>query len=298
MKTLQHLCIAFVVLITTSTFAQSIVKESLTLNSKILNKDKTFSIYLPPSYETSERYYPVVYLLHGNGGKDTDWIQYGNMQVQLDKAIQDEKIPEVIVVMPDAEITYYMNNIKGEYQYEDYFIKELLPHIEKNYRCRTEKQFRSVSGLSMGGYGALLYAMHYPDLFGACAAFSPAVFTDEEIVNMSTGGFNQRYTTALGTDYIKNTDRITDFYHQNSIIYLAEHMPETQKNAVKFYIDCGDDDHLYTGNSTLHIMMRSKKIPHEYRVRDGAHNWIYWRDGLIDGLSFVTKDFIATAITE
>ena len=100
----------------------------------------------------------------------------------------------------------------------------------------------------------------------------------------------RRFQIALGK-IKEGEERITDFWNSNSILYLIENMTEEQKNQVQFYIDIGDDDYLYKGNSILHIMMRDANIDHEYRVRDGGHNWEYWRSGLEDALSFINSNF-------
>ena len=270
-------------------FAQdSKVFDDLSLKSQILKKDMKFSLYLPNGYETSNRRYPVLYLLHGGGGNHTDWIQLGNVQAIADASIREGKAEPMIIVMPDAGMSFYLNNIRGEYQYEDYFIKELIPHIEKSYRIRAEKRFRSISGLSMGGFGSLLYALHHPELFNSCYAMSAAVRTDEQINQMALPEFQRRYKSALGD--IKESDRrITDFWNQNSILFLMKNLPENQKKSVRFFLDCGDDDtSLYTGNSLLHNLMRDLNIPHEYRVRDGGHTWEYWRTGLPEALNFIS----------
>ena len=270
-------------------FAQdSKVFDDLSLKSQILKKDMKFSLYLPNGYETSNRRYPVLYLLHGGGGNHTDWIQLGNVQAIADNSVREGKAEPMIIVMPDAGMSFYLNNIRGEYQYEDYFIKELIPYIEKSYRIRAEKRFRSISGLSMGGFGSLLYALHHPELFNSCYAMSAAVRTDEQINQMALPEFQRRYKSALG-DIKESDQRITDFWNQNSILFLMKNLPENQKKSIRFFLDCGDDDtSLYTGNSLLHNLMRDLNIPHEYRVRDGGHTWEYWRTGLPEALNFIS----------
>ena len=269
---------------------ESKVFDNLTFKSTILKKDKKFALYLPPGYESSQRNYPVLYLLHGGGGDQTDWIQKGEVQRITVKAIDEGKAAPMIIVMPDAERTFYMNNVNGKYQFEDFFFKELVPYIEKNYRCRKEKKYRAVAGLSMGGYGSLLYAIHHPEMFSACAAMSAGIRTDEQINEMPLKDYLERYGTAMG-ELKEGDNRITGFWNQNSVLYLVNHLPEEQKKSVRFYLDIGDDDHLYKGNSLLHIVMRDLNIPHEYRVRNGMHNWEYWRTGLPDVLAFVSESF-------
>jgi len=264
--------------------------DSLIIKSAILKKDKKFAIYLPKGYESSQRKYPVLFLLHGGQGNQTDWIQKGEVQRMVDKEIDQGNATPMIIVMPDAEATFYMNNVNGKYQFEDFFFKELIPYIEKAYRCRTEKQYRAIAGLSMGGFGSLLYSIHHPEFFSACAAMSAGVRTDEEIREMPHKDYLRRYGTPMG-ELKEDDNRITDFWNQNSILYLVKKIPEDQKNAVRFYLDIGDDDFLYKGNSLLHISMRDLKIPHEFRIRNGEHNWEYWRTGLPYVLTFVSQSF-------
>ena len=219
----------------------------------------------------------------------TDWAKAGNLQETCENSVKEGASDPAIIVMPDAEMTFYMNNAHGDYQYEDYFIKELIPYVENSFRCRTDKKFRSIAGLSMGGYGCLLYAFHHPELFASCGAMSAAVRTDEEIEKMPLVDFNRRYKSAMGVMKEGET-RITGFWNQNSILFLVKKMPEAQKKSVRFYLDCGDDDEiLYRGNAILHIEMRDANIPHEFRMRDGGHNWEYWKSGLPDILKFISK---------
>ncbi|GLB50489.1 alpha/beta hydrolase [Neptunitalea lumnitzerae] len=281
------------ILVSISFYAQNGTIISDSIFSKTLNKYKNFSVYLPPSYNLDSielKRYPVIYLLHGLGGKPLDWDTHGDLNNQVTKAIIDSIIPETVIVLPDGEATYYMNNIHKEYEYEDFFFKEFLPFIEATYNCGGAKEQRGVAGLSMGGFGTLLYALHHPDMFVAGSALSPAVRTDEEMLALTDKGFAIRYKTAFGSPQTPK-DRINPFYNNNSIIYLVKHLKEEDKGQVKLYIDIGDDDYLYKGNSTLHIVMKDLDIPHEYRVRNGGHAWEYWRTGLIDALSFITDNF-------
>jgi enterochelin esterase-like enzyme len=264
------------------------VLEDLSLPSAILKKDKKFTIYLPPDYETSKKNYPVLYLLHGKGDDSTAWARKGSLQAIMDACIVSGQTDPMIVVTPDAEVTFYMNQAQGNYQFEDFFFQELIPYIEKNYRCLTDKKHRAVAGLSMGGFGSLLYALHRPDLFQTCYAMSAAVRTDEEIRKMPFKDFLDRYKTVLG-DMREGDERITDFWNKNSIFSLVKNLPEERKDAVRFFLDCGDDDFLTPGNSALHILMRETGIAHEYRVKNGAHTWDYWRAALPDALNFITR---------
>ena len=266
------------------------VKESLSFQSSTLGREVKYSIYLPPDYESSVRSYPVVYLLHGYTDDETAWVQFGEVNMASDKAIADRTIPPMIIVMPDAGVTWYVNDYLGKNRYEDMFFRELIPFIDKTYHTRPSKEFRGVAGLSMGGYGALIYSLHHPDMFAACVAFSAAVRTDEEMMALDEKEYAGKFSFIYGPAG-KPQDRLTENWRKNSVLDLVKNMPESQKSMVRFYIDCGDDDILYKGNSTLHIMMRDLKVPHEFRIRNGEHNWTYWRTGLTDGLKFIGESF-------
>ncbi len=265
------------------------VIESLSMTSKILSREVKYSVYLPADYETSTRRYPVVYLLHGYTDNETAWVQFGEVNLAADRAIAMREIPPMIIVMPDAGVTWYVNDYKGKERYEDMFFQEFIPFIDGKYRTRPQKEFTGISGLSMGGYGTLLYVFHHPDMFAACVAFSAGVWTDDEIVNMDESFYNKVCQPLYGTD--KDNGRLSDHWKKNSILELARTMPKEELEKVRIMLDCGDGDFLYKGNSMLHITLSDRRINHEYRVRDGEHNWTYWRTGITDGLKFIGQSF-------
>lgn len=262
------------------------VFDNLSLPSKILKGDRKFAIYLPPDYETSQRNYPVMYLLHGAGDDQTGWIQFGEVLNITDKAIREGKATPMIIVMPDANTGRrgYANDIKGEWRYEDFFFQELIPFIEKTYRARSEKRYRAVAGLSMGGEGTFTYALHHPELFAAACPLSAATgpMVPEDVT---------KWMQRRGQDSIATAAQIKAYYERQSVLYLVNNMPDDKKKAVRWYIDCGDDDFLFEGNSLVHIAMRKKEIPHEFRIRDGGHSWGYWRTALPEVLDFVSASF-------
>ena len=258
------------------------VYDNLTLKSSILKMDRKYSVYLPPDYETSNRSYPVLYLLHGSGDDQTGWVQFGEVEYIADKAIKEGKSTAMIIVMPDANTGRrgYFNTMKGDFQYEDFFFKEFIPFIEKTYRIRAEKQYRAVAGLSMGGGGTIIYALHHPEMFASACPLSASV-------RRQTASRNRQNADTVGLQ----PQQIDAFRKQHDAFYLVENMPDSLKTSVKWYFDCGDDDALSEGNSLLHIAMRTKGIPHEFRIRNGAHNWTYWREALPEVLDFISKGF-------
>ena len=289
MKKIQ-LILLFVLTFIVSGFAQGFVKEKQVIKSTLLNKEVHYSIFLPSDYYTSERAYPVTYLLHGYGDADDGWIQFGEVNRLADDAIKAGKIPPMIIVTPDGFTSFYINGADGKLNYEDFFIKELIPHIEKTYKVKAEKRFRGIAGLSMGGYGSLLYALKYPNLFAAAAPLSAAVWSDSDIINLDEGMFNGLFGNSMGKN-LKGKDRLNPSWLSNSPLAIIEKKTKEELSSVRYWIDCGDDDFLTIGNAQLHIALTNKNVPHEFRMRDGAHNWTYWRTGIIDALAFIGDSF-------
>jgi len=264
---------------------ESKVFDNLTVNSKILNMDRKYAIYLPPGYETSQRSYPVLYLLHGAGDDQTGWVQFGEVQHIADKAIKEGKATAIIIVMPDANTGRrgYFNDVNNEWRYEDFFFDELMPEVENKYRIKSEKRYRAIAGLSMGGGGSYFYAMHRPDLFSSACPLSAAVR------NNTFEEFKQGLETQKVA--VKDPSTLQSYYDRHQALRQIELNDAEAMKSVKWYFDCGDDDFLYEGNSLVHIAMKKKEIPHEFRIRDGAHNWTYWRESLPEVLGFVSETF-------
>lgn len=279
------LCLSF------NAFAQQgIVKESITVKSSLLGKDVKYNIYLPADYSTSNRSYPILYLLHGFGDDETGWVQFGEANSITDKLIQNGEIAPMIIAMPDGGVSGYVNSYDGKVPYEDFFIKEFIPHIESTYRIRAQKRYRAIAGLSMGGYGTLVMSTKHPELFAASAPLSAGVRTDAEVIAMPDIQWANSYAQRYGKDLVGNA-RINEHYNKNSILKIIETANPDDIKKVRYYIDCGDDDFLIKGNMALHALMIDKKIPHEFRVRQGGHTWSYWRSALPEVLKFVSESF-------
>jgi enterochelin esterase-like enzyme len=266
------------------------VLEEQSVHSAILGKNVRYTVYLPADYSTSERSYPVVYLLHGYTDDNTGWLQFGEINRLADKAIAEGTIPPMIIVMPNGDSSWYINSYDGKEKYEDFFVTEFIPAIEKSYRIKGEKKYRGIAGLSMGGYGTLIYTLKHPELFAAGAALSAAVFDDSAIVKMQEGVYDRIFGPLFGRG-LKGGDRVNAALNANSPLRIVVMKTPDDLKKVRYWIDCGDDDGLSRGNCLLHIELMDKGVPHEFRVRDGAHTWTYWRTGIIDGLAFIGQSF-------
>ena len=260
------------------------VFDQLTLDSKILKGERKYAIYLPPDYESSKRDYPILYLLHGAGDDHTGWVQYGEVLQIADKEINAGNSTSMIIVMPDAQTGKkgYFNSFSEKWNYEDYFFNEFIPFIEKKYRVKSEKKYRAISGLSMGGGGSFVYALHHPEMFASACPLS---------AYLGELNFDSFYASFLKNQKDVNKERLLDYFKNHNVISLITTGDVQKINSVRWYIDCGDDDYLFEGNSLVHINMRKRNIKHEYRLKDGKHNWTYWRASLSDVLIFISEGF-------
>jgi S-formylglutathione hydrolase FrmB len=134
----------------------------------------------------------------------------------------------------------------------------------------------------MGGGGSFMYALHRPELFSSACPLSASTGP------LSLEQLKERLDR-MGESY--KEDDLQAYYEQHNALSLIESLPAEELKSVRWYIDCGDDDFLFEGNSLVHIALRKKEVPHEYRVRNGGHTWTYWRESLPEVLNFVSQAF-------
>ncbi len=275
-------------------FAQSNVRimEGLSMNSTILGQEVKYSIILPEEYHSNKKKYPVVYLLHGLGDNESAWLEYGRVSQTTDGAVKRNEIVPVIFVMPQGYRNYYVNEYTGKFLYEDMFVKELVPFIDKQYRTIADKEHRATLGYSMGGFGALILPLKYPEVFTVSVPLSISVRTDQQYMTEDASGWDDQWGRLFGGVGTTGNDRITEYYKQYSPFHLfAQKDLQPYKN-LKLYIDNGDDEEtLCRSNEELHMLLRDRNFPHEFRVRNGGHEFVYWRDALPNGLRFISDAF-------
>ena len=278
---MKRLLVTLLVLTAAATAAAQSRIETFTLHSGILDADKTCTVYLPDGYDRSEESYPVLYLLHGASGCHTDWTVKGNMRQIADEAIASGAARKMIIVMPDAsgEGPNYTGRHMGYFdvpgwEYERFFLEEFLPAVEGRYRIVADKQHRAISGLSMGGGGTAVYALHHPELFGSACPMSG-------LLDVFPGP--RDYEDAFQKSVV-----------DNSPVALLRAMGDEELARVRSFrgwVDCGDDDFLWRCNIEFYSLMRERDIPLQYRMRDGGHTWRYWQTVLPDVLTFITNGF-------
>jgi enterochelin esterase-like enzyme len=289
----------FIVIIVIQLFLFTVLKgqeirvmESLSMHSDILGQDIKYSICLPEGYFVEKRSYPVVYMLHGLGDDETAWLEYGRIYQTADKAVQEGEIVPMIFVMPQGFRTYYMNDHAGTFLYQDMFVKEFIPFIDSLYRTIPDREHRAAMGYSMGGFGALILPLRHPGLIRTCVPLSISIRTDQQYMTEDASGWDQQWGRIFGGEGTAGQDRLTDYFRQNSPFYIfRERNPEIFHD-LKMYIDNGDDEQtLCRSNEELHILMRDRGVPHEFRVRDGGHTFGYWRSSLPNALRYISDAF-------
>lgn len=288
------LTIGLVLLTAAIAFAQgnARVMEGLSVNSKILGQDVKYSIILPEDYYISKKSYPVVYLLHGLGDDESSWLEYGRVTQIVDGAVKRREIVPMIFVMPQGFRNYYVNDFAGKFMYQDMFINELVPFIDKQYRTIADKEHRATMGFSMGGFGALIIPLKNPEMFTIGVPLSISVRTDQQYMTEEASGWDDQWGRLFGGVGTSGTDRITDYYRQYSPFHIFAQKDLKPLKNLKLYIDNGDDEGtLCRSNEELHMLLREKNFPHEFRVRNGGHEFVYWRDALPNGLRFISDAF-------
>ena len=263
---------------------------ALSMHSDALKRDVKYRVYIPNGYRTTSPYYPTLYLLHGLGGSEENWSdpKSGDMQKICDEYFAAHPEQKRVVVMPDGGDLWYRDTKDDSNKYETFFFTELIPEVQKRFRVRTDSASRAIAGLSMGGYGSLLYATRHPEMFASCYAMSAAIRTKDVIEKQSFKEFLKRYRSAADQTE-ENSERFDDYFYANDPHTLVTKLPEDAKKSLRFLLDCGDDDSLLDGNVVFFNEARQNKVNCELRVRDGGHTWKYWREALPMALEFISE---------
>ncbi|MEF3302452.1 alpha/beta hydrolase [Paenibacillus sp. GYB003] len=240
-------------------------------------------VYLPPSYDRSERAYPVVYLLHGMHGCESSWLTKGGAEDTLDRMIGSGELRECIVVMPNdggyGHGTFYVDWYDGTGNYEQYVLYDLVPFIDANYRTIPDREHRVIGGYSMGGFGAFMLALRHPETFSAAASLSGALGSAGQLpyYDFSRSQWSRMIGPRHG-DYAKRYD----------LSVLSEQRLEAA-NRPALYFDCGREDGLYPMNVQFKQHLERIGYEHEYAEFEGQHNWAYWTEHLADTLRFFER---------
>jgi S-formylglutathione hydrolase FrmB len=262
--------------------------ECRTVPSKILRRSVPYCILLPPSYDSEKTSrYPVLYFLHGLGENEQALLNSGGWNLIQD-LWEQRNIGEFLIATPDADRTFYVNSGDGRVRYEDFFIKELLPFIESHYRIRADRAHRGITGVSMGGYGSLRFALKYPQLFGSVSAHSAALIAKLPHLQLDSSQENS-ISRALGGAFGRPFDPA--FWNRNSPFTLVRN--GAHPSGMRIYFDCGteDDYGFNAGAEAFHDLLVSRRIPHEFHLYPGGHNEVYFAQHIPASLEFHSRAF-------
>jgi enterochelin esterase-like enzyme len=226
--------------------------------SKTLGVNRKFYVYTPPGYEKNKKSYPVVYLMHGGGGYEFIWTDLGRVNLVMDNLIADGKAKPMIIVMPYG----HTPRIPGEnyravriQRFEDYFLNDLIPYVEANYRIAEGRENRAMAGLSMGGSQTLNIGIKHPDKFSSLGVFSNGIGNIEKF---------------------KKTHR--------------EYLDSMNEKVDVFWLACGRDDFLFERYEETLAFLKEKNIKHTSHTTDGAHTWLNWRRYFYEFAQLIFKD--------
>jgi S-formylglutathione hydrolase FrmB len=274
-----------------SASAQSRI-ECNALPSKILQETVHYCVLLPGGYDSAaakSTRYPVLYFLHGLGENEQTLFKSGGWNLVEDLARQ-RKIAEFLIVTPEAKATFYVNSADGKVRYSDFFLREFLPYIESRFRIRPGRQSRAITGISMGGYGALRFAFAYPGLFSAVSAESAALMTaspQELNATMHSGAPLGQLLGAVFGDPID----VVHWRENDPFVLAKKNRVAVEKLAI--YFNCSRDDQYQfeAGAEALHRQLGTEGVKHEYRLYPGDHSGAYFLAHLAEIMEFHSREF-------
>jgi len=264
--------------------------------STVLRQPVRYCVFLPPSYDATANAaardlprYPVLYDLHGLGDNEQSLVNTGAWSLIQDLREQ-HKIGEFLIVTPDGEQTFYINSRDGRVRYSDFFLREFLPAVERKYRVRAGRQWRGITGMSMGGYGALRFAFAYPQLFGAVSAHSAAIVAKPPRPSNHAVDTGSPLASMLGALYGNPVDLA--FWNQNSPFVLAKGNAAGLSH-LRIYFDCGSEDSygFDKGARALHAELDALKVKHEFHIYPGGHGVQYYLTHVAESIQFHSRAF-------
>jgi S-formylglutathione hydrolase FrmB len=279
----------FLVLLAASAVADSRI-ECGSLDSKVIHRTMRYCALLPPSYDTDQqKKFPVLYFLHGLGDNEQSLVSMGGWNV-IEDLREQKKIGDFIIVTPEAGRSFYVNSFDGRVRYSDFFIKEFMPAVERKYRVRPGRASRGISGISMGGYGALRFAFAYPDLFGSVTAHSAALMPEPVERLRSAVSASAPLSALLGDIFGKPLNAA--HWQQNSPFVLAR-INRAELTDMKIYFDCGlsDEYGFDAGARALGDELDKLKVKHESHLYPGNHGIGYFLRHLPASMEFHSKAF-------
>lgn len=260
---------AFVLLLSTRLLAGQ--TDTILVHSAAMNKDIK-CVVIRPAASSSSQTWPVVYLLHGYSG---NYVQWPTTAPQLQ---QEADAFGILFVCPDGGFGswYFDSPVDPKIRYETFVSKELIAYIDGHYPTIPDRAHRAITGLSMGGHGALYLAMHHKELYGAAGATSGGVdftpFPDNWDIKKDLGDYNTNKS----------------LWQDHTVLHAVDDLKDGD---LKLIFDCGVDDFFLNVNRALHQKLLEKKIAHDYTERPGGHSGTYWHNSIDYQVLFFHKFF-------
>jgi putative tributyrin esterase len=264
------------------------------INSHILKQAVHYCVQLPSAYDLNDpkrppRRYPVLYFLHGLGQNEQTLFGTGGWNL-IEDLHRQHKIGDFLVVAPEGKRSFFINSADDALRYSDFFLQEFMPYVESRYRVRPGRRGRAITGISMGGYGALRFAFAHPELFGAVSAQSAALITQtpEEIDATQRSG--TPLDRLLGAAFGQPVN--VPHWKRNSVFVLArKNQAGLRKLAI--YFNCGqaDDYGFEDGTAALHQQLLGEGVQHEYHLYSGDHSLTYFLAHIGEVMEFHSRAF-------
>lgn len=253
------------------------------LTSEILGKKMLYAVYLPDGY-TTEKKYPIIYALHGMG---TDHTVYQAFTNEIDDAIKNGVLRPVVIAVPQAFDSFFVNNYNGTFKFEDYFFEEFVPHIESTYSIDAKASKRSVFGVSMGGFGAAYYSLIHQEMFTSSVAMSPALLPKDAISLMQI--LPDEYKEQLS--FLVDIFSTNEYFNEHNFEHIvSSHPKKTYKTPI--YGCIGQDDFLYMLVSYSGEVMKDAEMNYVWEDdKVGAHDFNYWKLKLPTVFKFIEDNF-------
>ena len=280
-------------IVSLSVHAQSRI-ECDVLHSRILKYPVHYCVYLPASYDSSAQknppqHYPVLYFLHGLGDNEKTLFNSGGWTM-LDDLRQHHQLGDFLIVAPEGRKSFYINSADGSVRYSDLFLQEFIPLIEKKYRIGKGRGNRAITGISMGGYGALRFAFSHPEMFSAVSAQSAALITESprELDLAARSGAPLGKVLA---DVFGDPIDVPHWNANNPFALARKNAAALKKLAI--YFNCGQDDNygFEKGAAALHEELQKLGVKHEYHLYPGDHSFTYFMAHFTEVMEFHSRAF-------
>lgn len=253
------------------------------MRSQLVPQPVAYCALLPPSYDTSpHKQFPALYFLHGIGG-DQSFLVTSGAWTLIEEAQEQKKLGEFVIITPAARRSFYINSKNGRLRYEDFFIKEFIPRMERAFRISRVRGGRAIGGVSMGGYGALRFAFKYPRMFSSVAALMPALME-----RLPQGISNMNLSAFIGPAFGNPADE--EFWRTNTPFVWAR---TANLSGLKIYFATGDqDDYGFdAGTRSLDRLLTARHVPHTAHIYAGSHSAKFFSEHMREALDFVWQGF-------